>query len=70
MIKWHIKDKQDELNERSESVKIGNKKFMFYATRSSSEYRGIKIFTSLVPCENLDMHQSRNSEFIKSNSAP
>lgn len=69
MIKWNITDKREHMNIRSDSVKIGNHNFVFFARRNPSKYEGIKIFTSLNKPK-LQMKPSRNVSLCKANTAP
>ena len=60
MIKWQISDKRHELVHVSDPVQIDGFQFVFNAERNTKRYKGLKIYTTLVPKFEQKRHVSRN----------
>ena len=64
MIKWKITDKINNYQWISDKVIINNHKFVFYAERNSDKYKGLKIFTSLMPTLLINKGHNRSTSTV------
>lgn len=60
MIKWQISDNWHELVHVSDPVQIDGYQFVFNAERNSKKYKGLKIYTTLMPKWGQKRPVSRN----------
>jgi hypothetical protein len=73
MIKWQISDKRHELIHVSDPVLIDGFQFVFNAERNTKKYKGLKIYTTLLPRYEQKKVVSRNIKNLymeKFDSAP